>query len=137
MVQTACQELRAAGVDLAPEVVVADAGYWKTEAIEALVAQGTPTLVAPDADRRKQPSPGRRDGLYDFTRRVLTTDRGSQLYARRQAVIEPVFGQIKHNRGAERLQRRGRSAARSEWRLLAPTHNILKLWRHNTTAATA
>jgi hypothetical protein len=87
------------------DVVVADAGYWKTEAIEALVAQGIQPLVAPDADRRKEPTPGRRGGLYDFMRRVLATDLGSQLYARRQAIIEPVFGQIKHNRGAERFQR--------------------------------
>jgi hypothetical protein len=137
MVHTACQELRAAGVDRAPEVVVADAGYWKTEAIEALVAQGIQTLVAPDADRRNQPSPNRRGGLYDFMRRVLATDHGSQLYTRRQATVEPVFGQIKHNRGAERFQRRGRSAARSEWRLLAATHNILKLWRDNPAPATA
>jgi transposase len=137
MIQTACDELRAAGVDQAPEVVVADAGYWKTEAIKALVAQGIQTLVAPDADRRKDPTPTRRGGLYDFMRRVLASDHGSQLYTRRQATIEPVFGQIKHNRGAESFQRRGRSAARSEWRLLAATHNILKLWRHNTAAATA
>jgi transposase len=138
MVHTACQELRAAGIERAPEVVVADAGYWKTEAIEALVAQGIQTLVAPDADRRKDPSPSRRSGLFDFMRRVLASDHGGQLDARRQATIEPVFGQIKHNRGAERFQRRGRSAARSEWRLLATTHNILKLWRHNTApAATA
>ena len=137
MVHAACDELRAAGVDRAPEVVVADAGYWKTEPIEALVARGIQTLVAPDADRRKEPSAGRRGGLYDFMRRVLATDHGSQLYARRQATIEPVFGQIKHNRGAERFQRRGRTAARSEWRLLAATHNILKLWRHTTAPATA
>ena len=38
------------------------------------VAQGIPTLVAPDADRRKEPRPGRRGGLYDFARRVLATD---------------------------------------------------------------
>ena len=137
MVHAACNELRAAGVDRVPGVVVADAGYWKTEAIEALVARGIQTLVAPDADRRKEPSAGRRGGLYDFMRRVLATDHGRQLYARRQATIEPVFGQIKHNRGAERFQRRGRTAARSEWRLLAATHNILKLWRHTTAPATA
>jgi transposase len=135
MVRTACDELRAAGVDQRPEVVVADAGYWKAEAIEGLVAQGIQTLVAPDADRRKEPSTNRRGGLYDFMRRVLASDHGAQLYARRQAVIEPVFGQIKHNRGAERFQRRGRSAARAEWRLLAATHNILKLWRHAAAAA--
>jgi hypothetical protein len=124
MVTTACQELRAAGVADTPGVVLADAGYWKNDAIEALVAQGIQTLVAPDADRRKEPRPGRRGGLYDFIRRVLASDRGSELYAHRQAIVEPVFGQIKHNRGANRFGRRGRSAVRSESRLLTATHNL-------------
>ena len=130
MVSSAGQELKAAGVTESPGIVLADAGYWKNDAIEALVAQGIQTLVAPDADRRKEPRPGRRGGLYDFMRRVLATDRGSELYARRQATVEPVFGQIKHNRGANRFARRGRSAVRSEWRLLTATHNLLKLHRH-------
>jgi transposase len=130
MVETARQELETAGVDEAPGVVLADAGYWKNEAIEALIAQGIQTLVAPDADRRKEPRPGRRGGLYDFTRRVLATDWGSELYLKRQGTVEPVFGQIKANRGANRFLRRGRSAVRSEWRLLAATHNLLKLHRH-------
>jgi hypothetical protein len=56
MVHTACEELRAAGVDGTPGVVIADAGYWRTEAIEAHVAQGIETLVPPDADRRKTPA---------------------------------------------------------------------------------
>jgi DDE family transposase len=135
MVTTACQELKAVGLTEEPEVVVADAGYWKTEAIEALVAQGIQTLVAPDADRRKEPRPGRRGALYDFMRRVLATDIGLQLYARRQTIVEPVFGQIKHNRGADRFARRGRSAVRSEWRLLTATHNLLKLHRHQLATA--
>jgi hypothetical protein len=130
MVETARAELQAAGVSETPGVVLADAGYWKNEAIEALVAQGIQTLVAPDADRRKEPRPGRRGGPYDFVRRVLATDWGSELYLKRQATVEPVFGQIKANRGANRFLRRGRSAVRSEWRLLAATHNLLKLHRH-------
>src|SRR5829696_3631335 len=120
MVQAACDALEAVGVTERPAVVLADAGYWKNDAIEALCAEGIPTLVAPDADRRKQPRPGRRGGLYDFTRRVLATDWGKELYLRRQGIVEPVFGQVKSNRGANRFLRRGRSAARSEWRLLAP-----------------
>jgi Transposase DDE domain len=102
-------------------VVLADAGYWKNEAIEALVGQGIQPLVAPDADRRKEPRPGRRGGLYDFARRVLATDFGKELYLNRQGSVEPVFGQIKANRGANRFSRRGRTAVRSEWRLLAAT----------------
>jgi hypothetical protein len=61
---------------------------------------------------------------------VLATDWGKELYLHRQGMVEPVFGQVKSNRGADRFLRRGRSAARSEWRLLAATHNLLKLHRH-------
>jgi transposase len=135
MVETALRELAAAGVTETPGAVLADAGYWKNEAIEALCAEGIPTLVAPDADRRKQPRPGRRGGLYDFARRILATDWGSELYLRRQGSVEPVFGQIKSNRSANRFLRRGRSAVRSEWRLLAATHNLLKLHRHQLVTA--
>jgi hypothetical protein len=42
---------------------LADAGYWKNDAIDALVAQGIQTLVAPDADRRKEPGPAARRPL--------------------------------------------------------------------------
>jgi transposase len=135
MVETALRELAAAGVTETPGAVLADAGYWKNEAIEALCAERIPTLVAPDADRRKQPRPGRRGGLYDFARRILATDWGSELYLRRQGSVEPVFGQIKSNRSANRFLRRGRSAVRSEWRLPAATHNLLKLHRHQLVTA--
>ncbi len=130
MVNTAGEELRSAGISAKPGVVLADAGYWKNDAIEAIVGQGIQTLIAPDADSRKEPRPGRRGGLYDFTRRVLATDWGKQLYLRRQGTVEPVFGQVKSNRGAGLFLRRGRSAVRSEWRLLTTTHNLLKLHQH-------
>ncbi len=135
MVQTARAELQAAGIQDKPGVVLADAGYWRNDAIEAIVGQGIQTLVAPDADRRKEPRPGRRGGLYDFTRRVLATDWGAELYLKRQGTVEPVFGQIKSNRGANRFLRRGRSAVRSEWRLLAATHNLRKLHQHQLAAS--
>jgi transposase len=135
MVESARRELEAVGVTETPGVVLADAGYWKNDAIEAIVNQGIQTLVAPDADRRKEPRPGRRGGLYDFTRNVLATDWGKQLYLKRQGSAEPVFGQIKSNRGANRFLRRGRSAVRSEWRLLTATHNLPKLHQHQLAAA--
>jgi hypothetical protein len=68
-------------------------------------------------------------------RRVLATERGGGLYRQRQPMIEPVFGQIKHNRGIARFQRRGRAAVRAEWRLITATHNLLKLHRHALTTA--
>ena len=63
-------------------------------------------------------------------RDTLASDHGRKLYAQRKITIEPVFGQIKHNRHIERFMRRGRSAAHSEWRLVTATHNLLKLHNH-------
>jgi len=45
--------------------------------------------------------------------RVLATDRGGGLDAKRQGMIEPVFADTKFNRRCGRFQRRGRPAARS------------------------
>ena len=59
----------------------------------------------------------------------LDTPRGKRLYKKRAAAIEPVFAQIKHNRGIRTLTRRGLTAADSEWKLICATHNLLKLWR--------
>lgn len=71
-------------------------------------------------------------GAYDFTRSVLRTDRGAALCKKRAQLIEPIFGNTKHNRGFTRFARRGRSAARTEWRLMATTHNLVKLHQHFT-----
>ena len=135
LVKSACEELGAAGIAEKPGVVLADAGYWKNDAIEAIVAAGIQTLISPDADSRKGPRPGRRGGLYDFTRRVLATGHGKALYRQRQGSVEPVFGQIKANRGVRRFQRRGRLAVRSEWRLVTATHNLMKLHQHRLATA--
>jgi transposase len=135
MVVKALEELAAAGVKERPGVALADAGYWLNDAIEKIINEHhIQTLIAPDADKRKGPRPGRRGGLYDHTRQVLATDWGAQLYLKRQGQVEPVFAQIKSNRGFRRFSRRGRSAVRSEWRLLTATHNLLKLHQHHLQA---
>jgi len=136
MITAACEELHAAGIK-PPEVVVADAGYWNGAHIEHLVNQGIQTLVCPEALKRKTPRPGRDKGLYAFMRRVLESEAGHALYKQRQVMIEPVFAHIKHNRRADRFQRRGRAACRSEWRLITATHNLMKLHRHQTAPAAA
>jgi transposase len=136
VVTAAERELQAAGVEQGPEVVLADAGYWSNDHIDALRARGVIPIVAPDTTRNR-PRKTRLGGPYDFMRRVLATDRGDELYSRRLGMVEPVFGQIKANRRIGGLKRRGRAAARSEWRLIAATHNLLKLHRHNLATAAA
>ena len=133
MVRAAQRELR--GVELGdPGVVLADAGYWHQRQIETVIGDGIQVLVSPDSGLREGPRPGWTGGLYDVMRRVLASPDGRALYRRRQATIEPVFGQLKFNRQIRRFQRRGRAACRSEWRLIAATHNLLKLHRHQIAA---
>jgi transposase len=137
MVCAAERELAEAGVKERPEVVLADAGYWSNEHIDRLRERGITPLVAADAHRRGGPRKTRLGGPYDFMRRVLATDRGAELYSRRQWMVEPVFAEIKRNRRAGRFKRRGRAAVRSEWRLITATHNLLKLHRHIVANAVA
>jgi transposase len=133
MVAAAKRELAAAGISDTPKLVVADAGYWHLEQMNEITAAGTPVLIPPDAGRRKDTRPGWNGGAYAFMRHVLATETGRALYKRRAALIEPIFGDTKHNRGFTRFARRGRSAARTEWRLIATTHNLLKLHQHFNT----
>jgi transposase len=137
MVNAARRELLAAGVTELPEVVLADAGYWHRVQMQALAGEGISVLIPPDANKRQGARPGWDGGLYAFMRRVLATPAGAELYRKRSAMIEPVFGHTKFNRKIDRFQRRGRAACRSEWRLITATHNLLKLHKHTTAPLTA
>ncbi len=85
-----------------------------------------PVMVAP---RGRPP-----EGLTAKARmaRKLATRRGHAIYARRKAIVEPVFGQIKHARGFRQFLRRGLGRVQQEWALICLTHNLLKL--HRATA---
>ena len=126
------ENLQRHGVSDPPGAVIADAGYWNTAQIQAINQQGVEVLVPPDGAMREGKRPGWEDGPYQEMRDKLSTETGRQLYAKRKITIEPVYGQIKYNRGITEFMRRGRSAVQSEWRLVAATHNLLKLHSHWT-----
>jgi hypothetical protein len=111
--------------------VLADAGYWHRVQMQRLMGDGLQELIPPDASKRK----GQRPGWQGRALRVHATrsdpSRGPP-YARRQGMIEPVFAHTKFNRRCDRFLRRGRSACRSEWRLIHATHSLLKLHKHTT-----
>lgn len=125
-------ELQLAGITEQPEVLLADAGYWHNEQMDNVTATGVKLLCPPEAATRTGTRPGWNGGRYSWMRMVLATEPGQQLYRKRKVLIEPVFAQMKYNCKFDRFQRRGRSAVRSEWRLQAATHNLLKLHSHRT-----
>ena len=130
MLDTTLNQLARHGGTEQPEAVLADAGYWHTAQIEAITGRGIEVLIPPDETMRDGHRPGWENGLYEQMRQKLSTDRGRELYAKRKITVEPVYGQIKYNRRIDRFMRRGRAAAQSEWRLVAATHNLLKLHSH-------
>jgi transposase len=130
MVDATRTQLARIGITQPLEVIVADAGYWHTHQLHRLAEAGLEVLVPPDGGARNGTRPGWNNERYQRMRDKLATDHGKQLYRQRTTTIEPVFGQIKFNRRIDRFMRRGRAAARSEWRLAAATHNLLKLHSH-------
>ncbi len=133
---TTLAHLQRHGVSEPSGVVVADAGYWHTRQIEAIEQRGIEVLIPPDSGVRDGIRSGSENGLYQRMRDTLSTNRGRDLYATRKITVEPVYGQIKHNRHIDPFMRTGRAAVQSEWRLITAIHNLLKLHRH-WTAATA
>ena len=58
IVTAARRELAGAGVTDTPKVVVADSGYWHTEQMDRLAADGIAVLIPPESGLRKTPAAG-------------------------------------------------------------------------------
>jgi transposase len=139
MIQATDREFQNAQITGAPQVVVADAGYWNERTMDELATRGVAVLIPPDSGKRKgnrtDQRPGWDGGRYSWMRTLLSSDVGAELYRKRKQSIEPVFGHTKHNRKFTQFHRRGRGAVRTEWRLLMMTHNLGKLHRHQIATA--
>src|SRR5580658_8909152 len=122
-----------------------DTGYYSESAVAGLEREGfdphiaterqrhhsTPPTVAPEspppAPETKSPP---KATAKEKMQAKLKTAEGRAVYARRKAIVEPVFGQTKEARGFRRFLLRGLKKIRGEWRLVCLTHNLLKIWRY-------
>lgn len=57
----------------------------------------------------------------------IDTDLGKQMITRRFATVEPVFGNLRHNKRLNRFSLRGRRKVDGQWKLYCLVHNIEKL----------
>jgi transposase len=130
----------ATGCGRVPEVMTADAGYWSEPNATHATHQGVDAYIATGrtkhGDARSEPEPGQAvpEATEPPTLRAqmqakVRSETGRAVYARRKAIVEPVFGQIKGARGIRAFLLRGLENVRAEWSLICTGHNLLKLYR--------
>jgi len=126
-----------------PDAVSADAGYWsEANATDENVA-GINLHIATGRMKHDQteatasgPPPDQATPKQAMQHK-LRTEAGRAIYKRRKVIVEPVFGQIKEQRGFRRFSMRGLEKVRAEWKLVCATTNLLKLFRSGWTPQTA
>jgi transposase len=122
-----------ANVGQLAETTSADAGYFSASNVEHPALADTNLLVPPN--RQKHGSEPILEPLQQGAtpaqrmRHKLSNGEDRELYKRRKAIVEPVFGQIKEVRGLRRFLLRGLEAVCDEFHIIALTHNLLKLFR--------
>ena len=124
----------AAGVKGGPRTLLADAGYFSADNVQAAAAAGIdPLLATGQLKHGQKPPPAPRGRIpagltpKQLMGRELHTKAGKADYARRNAILEPVFGQIKVALSAHQLRLRGMVKADIEWTFHLACHNFPKL----------
>ena len=114
-----------------PERLTGDNGFYTDDNVRYCEARGVDPYLSVGRQAHggegDQPPPDESD-CKRAMRAKLQTAAGHATYARRKAVVEPSFGQIKEARGFRRMLLRGTTAVRAEWALICTGHNLLKLF---------
>ena len=79
---------------------------------------------------------GHRPGsLADAMKQKIDTPVGRKMYGKRLAIVEPVFGNIRAQKGLDRFTLRGRGKVNIQWRLYCLVHNMEKILHFGTSFA--
>lgn len=92
-------------------------------------------LRKPDTTKTRQVAffQGKRAGQESHTDQMkakIDSDTGKRMIAARFATVEPVFGNLRHNKRLTRFTLRGRAKVDGQWKLYCLMHNIEKLAHH-------
>jgi transposase len=72
------------------------------------------------------------ESATDRMKRRIDSPEGRARYARRLAIVEPVFANLRHNKRLDRFTLRGRRKVDIQWKLYCLVHNIEKLAKHRS-----
>jgi len=110
------------------EQALADAGY-RDEAVFAALADGETELIV--SIGREGRDPGKIDATKTpFTAAMaerLDSEQGRTAYRRRQGIVEPPNGWIKHVMGFRQFSFRGVAKVRAEWKLVNGALNLRRM----------
>lgn len=70
------------------------------------------------------------NNVVDRMKQRIDSAIGRALYGVRFATVEPVFGNLRHNKGLDRFTLRGKKKVDGQWKLFCLVHNIEKLAHH-------
>jgi len=134
MIDAVSSSLTNVGIEDDPKVTLADAGYCSEDNLQQLTDRRVNAVIATGKIRRNERVRDAPRGRIpkDATQRErmarrMRTKSGRADYARRKAIVEPVFGQMKTRQNAKHLRLRGLTGAKGEWALHAICHNLRKL----------
>jgi hypothetical protein len=125
----------AINLDQKPEKVSADTGYFSEANVTDESVKDVDLYVATGRDKHgvaveaSSDSPPAGASPKETMREKLRTEAGRAVYKMRKAIVEPVFGQIKEQRGFRRFSLRGKENVSREWKLVCAVSNLLKLFR--------
>lgn len=117
-----------------PGRISADSGFFSLDNLRALEEEGVDAYV-PDSYLARWLNRGGRvrqratDPVLRRMRRKLRDPAGRAVYQRRKAIVEPVIGVLKEQRGMRRFARRGLPQVAVELALAATAYNLTRLWR--------
>lgn len=118
-----------------PEQASADSGFFSVANVVGLESRGIEGFV-PDAHlagelrQSRGPLKCRGDSPEHVRMRArLRSAAGQVRYGRRQALVEPVFGILKEQRGMRRFRLRGLKKVAVEWTLACTAFNLTRMWR--------
>jgi len=134
MIEKTEENLAQAGIEDTPDTYLADAGYCSEDNLAAIKGLDAEVLVATGRQRHGEQFPTAPRGPIpqsatrrDRMARRLRTRKGRADYARRKAIVEPAFGQMKARQHAGQLRLRDRDGAQGDWTIHAICHNLRKL----------
>jgi len=123
-----------------PQMVLADSGFYTNENVRSLRRRGVEAYV-PDSQLARELNTGKklrngnmvpRHRELKHMRQKLRSPAGRRLYGRRKALVEPVWGVLKQQRGMRQFRLRGLAKVGTELALASLAYNLTRLHRLRT-----